>query len=49
MMQAWADYLHGLQVNQEWRTGVDTVAAPKRAESFNDSAYDPKQQARFRR
>jgi hypothetical protein len=49
MMQAWADYLHGLKVSQELRIAVDTAAAPQGAESSNDSAYDMKQLARLRR
>jgi hypothetical protein len=49
MMEAWADYLHGLRVNQEWRIAVDAAAAPQGAESSNDSAYDMKQLARLRR
>jgi hypothetical protein len=49
MTQAWADYLHELKVNQEWRIAVDTAAAPQGAEPSNDSAYDMKQLARPRR
>lgn len=49
MMQAWADYLHGLKVNQEWRITIEAAAAPQRAEPSNDSAYDTKQLARVRR
>jgi hypothetical protein len=49
MMQAWADYLHGLKVSQEWRIAVDTAAAPRGAEPSNDSAYDMEQLARVRR
>jgi Phage integrase family len=49
MMQAWADYVHGLNVSQEWRIAVDTAAAPRGAEPSNDSAYDMEQLARVRR
>ena len=48
-MQAWAEYLQGLKVNQELRIAVDTAAAPQGAESSNDSAYNMKQLARLRR
>jgi hypothetical protein len=49
LMQAWADYLQGLKVNQEWRIAVDIAAAPRGVEPSNDSAYDMKQLARVRR
>jgi hypothetical protein len=49
MMQAWADYLQGLKVNQEWRTAADAAPAPRGVEPSNDSAYDMKQPARLRR
>ena len=46
MMQAWADYLQGLKVNQERRPAV----APRQSgEPSNDSAYDAKQPVRVRR
>ena len=46
MMQAWADYLQGLKVNQERRPAV----APRQSgEPSNDSAYDTKQPVRVRR
>jgi len=38
MMQAWADYLHGLKMNREWRIGIDAAAVPQGAESSSYSA-----------
>lgn len=49
MMQAWADYLQGLKVNQERGIAVDVAAAPRGVEPSNDSAYDMNQLARVRR
>ena len=49
MMQAWADYLQELKVNQEWQVAIDAAAAPIGVESSNDGAYDMKQLARVRR
>lgn len=49
MMQAWADYLQGLKVNQEWRIAVDAAAASSGVEPSNDGAYDMKRLPRLRR
>ena len=49
MMQAWADYLQGLKVNQEYRIAVDAAAASSGVEPSNDGAYDMKQLPRLRR
>jgi hypothetical protein len=46
MMQAWADYLQRLKVNQEWRIGTDAAAVPQGAEPSNDNAYDMRQPTR---
>ena len=49
MMQAWADYLQGLKVNQERRIAIEAGAASQGAEPSNDSAYGIKQPLRVRR
>ena len=49
MMQAWADYLQGLKVNQEWRISVDSAAAHKGVEPSNDGSYNTEQLARLPR
>jgi hypothetical protein len=49
MMQAWADYLQGLKVNQEWRVAADAAAASRGVEPSNDGVYDMKQLPRLRR
>ena len=48
MMQAWADYLQGLKVNQERRIVID-AAAPAGVEPYNDGAYDMRQLMRLHR
>jgi len=38
MMEAWAEYLYGLKVNQEWRIAIAAAAAPRGVEPSNDGA-----------
>ena len=48
MMQAWANYLDGLKINQERRITVDAAAVSGDAEPSNDRACDPKRLAQPR-